>query len=311
MFITSLIIKKSLKSFFGIRYDGSPSFPYWRASDLGIEEKRFSFMSGKWRLRGSKYSSKGQKPKGLIVFFHGLGDGRASYIKEISLLVKEGYLVYAYDNTGCMESEGVSIVSFDQTVKDQRNFFKFLENDKDAKGLKRYAIGHSWGGFGAMLSCKPEYKIEKCVSMAGFCRTIDVLISQSGKKCSPYLIASLKSVLKSYEGKDANQSAVDVIQQSSAKVLYIFGENDKLVTKQMGYDQLYSAFKDDRRIEFLEVKGVGHSVFRDKDAESYVGSLLKKGLGKVDSPAGLLMDLEKATKENDKVWSTIFGFYSK
>lgn len=311
MLISSFLIKHSLKSFFGVRYDGCPAFPYWRSEDLGIDEKRFSFMSGKWRLRGSKYYLKDQKPKALVVFFHGLGDGRASYIKEISLLVKEGYLVYAYDNTGCMESEGTAIISFDQTIKDQKAFFKFLETDEEAKGLRRFSIGHSWGGFGAMMSCKPEYKIEKCVSMAGFCRTLDVLVSKYGKKCSSYIKASMKIALKSLCGKDSNKFSIDEIFSSSAKVLYIYGEKDKLVSKEIGYDLLNEAFKNDYRIEFLEVKGVGHSVFRDPESESYVGSLLKKGLGDINSPEGLNMDLEKATKENEKVWSTIFGFYSK
>lgn len=311
MLISSLLIKHSLKSFFGVRYDGCPAFPYWRSEDLGIDEKRFFFMSGKWRLRGSKYYLKDQKPKALVVFFHGLGDGRASYIKEISLLVKEGYLVYAYDNTGCMESEGTSIISFDQTIKDQKAFFKFLEKDEEAKGLRRFSIGHSWGGFGAMMSCKPEYKIEKCVSMAGFCRTFDVLVSRYGKKCSSYIKASMKIALKSLCGKDSNKFSIDEIFSSSAKVLYIYGEKDKLVSKEIGYDLLNEAFKNDHRIEFLEVKGVGHSVFRDPESESYVGSLLKKGLGDVNSPEGLNMDLEKATKENETVWSMIFGFYSK
>ena len=311
MFISSLLIKHSLKPFFGVRYDGCPAFPYWRSEDLGIEEKRFSFMSGKWRLRGSKYYLKGSKPKALVIFFHGLGDGRASYIKEISLLVKEGYLVYAYDNTGCMESEGTSIVSFDQTLKDQRAFFKYLESDEDSKGLRRFSIGHSWGGFGAMMSCKKEYKIEKCVSMAGFCRTIDVLVLRYGKKCNSYIKAAMKMALKNLTGKDANKFSIDEIFSSSAEVLYIYGEKDKLVTKEIGFDLLNKAFKNDRRIHFLEVKNVGHSVFREPEAESYVGSLLKKGLGTINSPEGLSMDLEKATKENEIVWSTIFGFYSK
>lgn len=311
MLISSLLIKRSLKPVFGVRYDGNPAFPYWRSEDLGIEEKRFSFMSGKWRLRGSKYFLNGSKPKALIVFFHGLGDGRASYIKEISLLVKEGYLVYAYDNTGCMESEGDSIVSFDQTIKDQRAFFSYLDKDEDSRGLSRYAIGHSWGGFGAMMSCNPEYKIEKCVSMAGFCKTIDILISQAGKKQKAFVKRAMKNTLKSLEGKDANHSTVDEILRSSGKVLYIYGEKDKLVTKEIGFNPLYEALKNERRIEFLEVKGVGHSVFRDPESESYVSSLLKKGLGTTQAPEGLTMNLEKATKENEKVWSTIFGFYSK
>ncbi len=311
MFLSSLFIKRSLKPFFGVRYDGSPSFPYWRCEDFGVEEKRFSFTSGKWKLRGSKYFVKGSKPKALVIFFHGLGDGRASYIKEISLLVKEGYLVYAYDNIGCMESEGNSIISFDQTLKDQKAFFKFLESDEDSKGLKRYSIGHSWGGFGAMMSCKPEYKIEKCVSMAGFCKTVDVVVARCGKRCNSYIKNAIKLTIKNLVKNDSNKSAVDEIKSSSAEVLYIYGEKDKLVTKDIGFNLLNKEFKNERRVHFLEVKNVGHSVFRTAESEAYVGSLLKKGLGNLNSPEGLSMDIEKATKENDKVWSTIFGFYSK
>lgn len=310
MFILPLIIHSKLKKTFGVRYDGSPAFPYWRSEDLGINETRFSFFSNGNLLRGSRYFLKGKKPKAIIIFFHGIGDGRASYIKEISLLVKEGYVVYAYDNTGCMESEGKGMISLDQTLIDQKAFFEYLEKDESAKELKRYAVGHSWGGFGAMMSCKKEYKIEKCVSLAGFVKT-SLLIANQLPKTNKVILKAIEKALKMDCGKFANKYAIDVIRESDAKVYYLFGEKDRIVPRTIAADLLIKEFEGNPRIRIEEVKNIGHSVYRDPKAEAYVGSLLKQGLGTLDCKEGVSMDLERATVENETLWSKIFGFLAE
>lgn len=310
MFILPLIIHSKLKKTFGIRYDGSPAFPYWRSKDLGVNEERFSFLSGKNLLRGSKYFLNGQKPKALIVFFHGIGDGRASYVKEICLLAKQGYLVYAYDNTGCMESEGKGMVSLEQTVIDQKAFFDFLDKDLDTKGLKRYVFGHSWGGYSALMACKKEYRIEKCVSLAGFVKA-SLLLSNQLPKASPFMIKAMEKALRMDCGKYANQSAVDVVKESDAKVYYVFGEKDTIVPRKIAANLLIKEFDGNSRIKIEEIKGIGHSVFREPKAEAYVGSLLKQGLGTLDCKPGLSMDLERATIENEALWTKIFGFLAE
>jgi pimeloyl-ACP methyl ester carboxylesterase len=94
------------------RMDGSPAFPYWKAKDLGVEEEVFSFLSGRWKLYGSRYFVGKGPYKALVVFYHGIGAGRNAYVQPICDLAKQGYLVYAFDNTGSMQSEGPSHLWF-------------------------------------------------------------------------------------------------------------------------------------------------------------------------------------------------------
>ena len=55
--------------------------------------------------------------KGLIVVVHGLG--RADdYLAQIMYFVDSGFKVFAYDSTGCYDSEGNSIKGFPQAVLD-------------------------------------------------------------------------------------------------------------------------------------------------------------------------------------------------
>lgn len=310
MIIASLCFLKVLRSLCAKRYDGSASLPYYRASDFSLSEKRFSFYSGKRLLSGSEYFYSDAIPKALIVFFHGLGDGRGSYIKEISLLAKEGYLVYAYDNTGCMESEGRTINSFDHSFKDQKAFFSFLDKDEDAKGLKRYVVGHSWGGFNALISSKSDYSIEKIVSLAGYTSIptfFGTFLPRFGKVFWPSIWLASRYLEPRYGAKNA----ISLLKKSDAEVLYIQGEDDHIVPLKAGFIALRKAFYGNPRFHFVLVKGIGHSVYRSPESEAYVHSLLKDGITDLNKNEGLLMDIEKATKENEEVWKAILDFLKK
>lgn len=297
-----------LNKVFGRRFDGAPSLPYYHGDDLGLEEEPFFFYSQhNWKLYGSRYYIKGKKFKGLIVFFHGLGDGRASYVKSIYLLAKEGYLVYAYDNTGCMESEGNKIYAFEHTAIDQRYFFEWLDKDPKAKGLRRYSVGHSWGGYGAAISAKKEYKIEKVIDIAGFNSPLDITMKKF-PKCLRFLRPFVWFNFKIASGKYGCNSAVDILKKSPAKVLYIQGKDDEAVTLEDGYIPLHNAFKDNSRFEFILKDKRGHSVYKSSRAEEYCNTIMKKGITEISTTKKIEMDIKKATEEDKEIWKAIFSF---
>lgn len=309
--ISFFLFRHAIKAIYGRRFDGAPSLPYARAKDFGIEEKRFSFETDKHHiLYGSKYFKKGVKPKALVVFFHGLGDGRASYVRSICQLANEGYLVYAYDNTGCMESEGNKIISLEHTIIDQEYFFKYLEEDPDSKGLKRYSVGHSWGGYGAAMSAKPEYKIEKIVDIAGFNDPLRLVSEKLPKWCHIFK-PSIWLDLKCFTGKEGAQKTYQILQNSTAKVLYIQGDKDKDVTPGEGYEPLYALFKENKRFQFLYIPNRGHSVYKSKDAEEYVQKIMKEGITSLKSTKDVEMDLIRATNPNKEIWDKIFIFLAE
>lgn len=294
------------------RYDGAPTLPYWRARDLGLEEEHFSFLTkGNIRLQGSRYWVKGKALKALVVFFHGLGDGRASYLDCISKLAHDGYLVYAYDNTGCMESEGRSIMSIDRTLMDQKYFFAWLERDSKAKGLPRYAVGHSWGGYGALASALPEYHIQKIVSLAGYYQPIVQLMTAVPKRLhwlKPWLTLALRSLV---HGQKTNVSASYFLKKSPAKVFYLQGTDDKMVSFSAGYKPLHQAMGDNPKMRYKLLPGRGHSLYKTPAAEHYVQDCLKQGIMQIDGRNDLEMDLKKATEPNESLWKKILDFLNE
>ena len=83
-----------------IRYFSSEDFP-------GLEKTALTLRSSKGhRLQGYFYRYPDPKPGRIVIFEHGMSSGHRGYMKEIELLAKKGYLVFAYDHTGCMESGG-------------------------------------------------------------------------------------------------------------------------------------------------------------------------------------------------------------
>lgn len=294
------------------RYDGAPTLPYWRARDLGLEEERFSFLSANHiRLEGSRYWVKGMKIKALVVFFHGLGDGRASYLDCISMLAHDGYLVYAYDNTGCMESEGRTIFSLDRTLTDQKYFFAWLESDPKAQGLSRYAVGHSWGGYGALASALPEYHIKKIVSLAGYYQLSIQMMSAVPKQLhwlKPWLILALRSLI---HHQKKNVPASYFLKKSSAEVLYLQGDKDKMVPLSAGYEPLRKATGDNPRMHYCLLPNRGHSLYKTPDAERYVEDCLKQGITHINGRNDIEMDLKRATAPNLDLWKKILDFLNE
>ena len=109
---------------------------YFSAKDfptLFAEEYDFTSSRGDL-LRGFLYSYPEKNPSRLVVFDHGFGGGHLSYMKEIELLARRGYLVFAYDHTGCMRSGGESPNGMAQSLSDL--------NDALLKGLR--ALTFRW-----------------------------------------------------------------------------------------------------------------------------------------------------------------------
>jgi pimeloyl-ACP methyl ester carboxylesterase len=290
------------------RWDGSPAFPYWSAKALGVEEEGFSFLSGRWRLYGSRYYVGNGPYKALVVFFHGIGAGRNAYIQLICDLAKQGYLVYAFDNTGSMQSEGPLIYGLGQIVRDEKAFYSWLDQDEKAQGLDRYSVGHSWGGYAALVSGMPEYQVKKIVSISGFNSVGDEFRYSPETPHNKVVIALYRFYLWNTLGKEGNLSACKVLQSSSAQVLYIQGEKDQVVTPEAGMLALKRGLSSNPRMHYLTVKGQGHICFMSPESEKYINDLNSKGLAAPNGPIGLAMDLGEASKENDFVMQSIFDF---
>ena len=108
-----------------------------------IREKEEILTKENIRLVGYWYNKKENQP--IIVFSQGIGTRVIGYINEINYFATNGYTVFAFDNTGCGESEGENIRGLPQSVVDLDCVLTYLENLEPYKNEKIFLYGHSWG----------------------------------------------------------------------------------------------------------------------------------------------------------------------
>lgn len=289
------------------RCDGVPAFRYYPGEAFGVATKPFSFRSGKWLLRGERYFLPGTSYKGVMVFFHGLGAGHTAYSQEIAYFAKHGYLVYAYDNTGCMTSEGRGIGCLSQSLLDQKAFFAFLDKEEEAKGLPRYAIGHSWGGFTAFGALQKEYGVKKVISISGFLSLSEALMEQRPflRKMEGLLRASLR---RGY-GKYGDPNVLEWIAQSDAELLYVYGENDTIVPKDRNYDVLQRHFRNSPKVKLLLVNDLHHNPYWTLESSAYYVEIIQKHhLARVDFDNQFVIDETKLNKDDPLILKKMLRF---
>lgn len=256
---------KALQTVFGRRGDGLASFRYPPISSFGVKTKPFSFYSDATLLNGEVAYPKGQ-PLGLIVFFHGLGAGYTAYSQEIAFYASQGYLVYAYDYQGCMTSLGRDMIDLGHPLVDQKAFFSFLDQQEEAKGLERYSIGHSWGGYmGSVCLAFPEYRIKKAISFAGFLDIPSIILASA-----PGLKKMRKSIANYFAkryGPVAASSIFAVARERGLPLLYIQGDEDKIVPFEDNLVKLKAA--NIPNVKTIVSQGRGHQPYWKKESYQY------------------------------------------
>ena len=155
-----VIVKINFDDIFG-RTTMTPSeyTGYLRYEDVKDEYDRelLSFESGENTLQGYLYGT--DNDKGLVIVCHGLGGGAESYLTETLYFVDSGYQVFAYDNTGCYESEGKNCVGLVQSVIDLDAALTFIEGEEYTyrnriPSTDRYYL-YRFLSFPRLVQCQP------------------------------------------------------------------------------------------------------------------------------------------------------------
>ena len=151
------------------RYDDAGYLHYFSAKDFpGLRDEHCGFYSGENRLSAHLYSREDSREEILVVFCHGIGGGHRSYLQEIHQLTLRGFPVFAYDNTGCFDSEGESIRCACQSLADLDSALKYLKREGIFRRYRKVSVvGHSWGGYAA--GCIPLYHtdIDSVIDISG------------------------------------------------------------------------------------------------------------------------------------------------
>ena len=300
------------------RCDNDGTAFYFSANDfdgLIAEPLSFRSVSGNM-LQGYLYYYGKAIPERIIVFDHGFGGGHRAYITEIEKLCEHGYQVFAYDHTGCMESEGESPNGMAQSLSDLNDCISFIQKMDRFRGYDISVMGHSWGGFSTLNISALHPEISHVVVLSGFV-SVELLVNDffSG------LLKGYRSTILDFE-KKANPifvgfNAVESLSQSKAKALLIYSDNDKMVRKSQ-FEVLRSGLSRKANVKFRLEHNKGHNPNYTEDAVNYLNQYLadkkkllkKKKLVSEEEKSSFLAsyDWKRMTKQDEKVWQEIFDF---
>ncbi len=308
-------VKKLYNELIFRRCDDEGLAYYFSAKDFdGLHADPFSFKGNNGQiLKGNFYYYDNPCENRIIVFDHGMGGGHLSYMKEIEMLARQGYKVFAYDHTGCMESEGESTVGFSQSLSDLDCCLKALKADEKYKDSTFTVMGHSWGGFSTLNISAFHPDLSHIVVLSGFV-SVEKMIARFG---------SLKKYISEIEKKAnpvyASCNAVDSLNNTAAKALLIYSDNDKMVNKEINYDYLVSELSDRENTTFVLESNKDHNPNYTEDAVKYLAEYLsvlnkkKKQLKTPEQKRNFVdsFDWNRMTAQDEKVWQKIFEHLEK
>lgn len=317
-----MIFLEKVKKIYGkqvlTRFKDYGTVYYFSEKDFdGLVKQPFSFLgSQNQKLQGYFYSYENPVKNRLIIFDHGMGGGHRSYFREIEMLAKHGYLVFSYDHTGCMESEGENTRGFSQSLNDLDCCIKALKNEDSLKNFDISVMGHSWGGFSSMNIPSLHPEISHIVAMSGFVSVFEMI------KQIFFGIKGFYSYFYAIEEKNnpvfSKVNSVENLRKTNTKALIIHSSDDKTVNVKKHFNVLKNGLKDNKNISFLLVEGKNHNPNFTADAVKYkdnffkiLSKKLKNKELKTDEDKKSFVesfDWWKMTEQDEIIWEKIFNF---
>ncbi len=307
---------KMYKGMMHTRCDDTETVFYFSSEDFpGLESEAYTFTaSAGHTLRGYLYHYADPKEGRLIVFDHGFGGGHRAYMKEIEKLCAHGYLVFAYDHTGCMESGGESPNGLAQSLCDLNDCITVIKEDKRFTGCSISVIGHSWGAFSTMNIAALHPEITHVVALCGFVSVEEMIKTFFAGPLKGYRRAVL-ALEQTSNPKFSTFHAVQSLAGSSVNALLIYSEDDQLC-RRVHYDILKQNLADKKNVHFLLVNNKGHNPNYTTEAVKLLGEfgkarakLTKKKNVSAEEKARFVatFDWEKMTDQDETVWNEIFS----
>ena len=299
------------------RCDDAGLAHYFSHEDFpGLRQESFDFPSSLGHtLKGWFYRYEEGIPGRLVVFDHGFGGGHRSYMKEIEVLARHGYLVYAYDHTGCMRSGGENPRGLGQSLRDLNDALSALKADPRTRDLDISVMGHSWGAFSTMNIAALHPEVSHIVALSGFVSVEEMAGQFFGGLLKPYRKPVL-AIEREANPESLRYNAVETLKNTDAKTLLIYSSNDKLVSRKIHYEALKQGLAHKENVRILLVDNKGHNPNYTEEAVAYLGqysAALNKGL---KDRTLVTEDQKKAfreswdwdamTKQDETVWAEIF-----
>ena len=316
-----MIFEKKVVGFYTAQFfnrcDDKGLAHYFSHADFpGLRQQPFDFKSSLGHtMKGWFYCYDEIIPGRLVIFEHGFGGGHRSYMKEIEMLCRRGFLVYTYDHTGCMESGGDSPRGLSQSLRDLNDAINALQATPGFRDLKISVMGHSWGAFSAMNIAALHPEVTHIVALSGFVSVEEMV----GQFFSGILKGYRKAVLKLEQESNPDfvtYNAARTLADCAAKVLLIYSSNDKLVIREIHHGILTKALEGKADTRILLEENKGHNPNYTADAVAYLAQytadmtrkLKDKKLNTEEEKKAFRdsWDWDRMTKQDEKVWAEIF-----
>lgn len=305
------------------RYDETGTAFYFSADDFkGLNKEPFSFVTPKGnRLQGYFYSYENPIPGRLIIFDHGMGGGHRAYMREIEMLAGKGYLVFSYDHTGCMESEGESTGGFATSLADLDAAVGALKADERFKNMKLSVVGHSWGAYAAQNVCNFRPDLAHIIAISGPLSAESMINQSFGGILKFYRRDIMAAENKANDEKYVSCDAITALGKTNAQILIIHSSDDKIVKRESNFDKIKTALESKPNISFLLADGKAHNPNYTAEAVIYMGNYfkalnrkLKKGELSTDEQKKAFLaqyDWHYMTAQDEAVWAEIFKTLEK
>ncbi|MBE6633260.1 MAG: alpha/beta fold hydrolase [Ruminococcaceae bacterium] len=309
-------VVNAYKGMMHTRCDDIETVYYFSAEDFdGLQREAYAFPSSMGHmLKGYFYCYRAPIEGRLIIFDHGFGGGHRAYMKEIELLCRHGYRVFAYDHTGCMESGGVSPNGLAQSLRDLDDCVKAIKADPRLAGVELSVMGHSWGGFSTMNIAALHPEITRIVALCGFVSVEEMIKTFFGGFLRGYCGAVL-SLERACNPDYASFNAVESLASSNVQALLIYSANDALCSR-VHYEILRAGLKEKNTVKFMLEKKKGHNPNYTEDAVKLLGEF-GKARGRLARKKNLTaeekqrfvssFDWERMTAQDEAVWQEIFA----
>lgn len=317
--------KQILNIYRGMAYtrcdDNGIAFYFSTKDFAGLNNETYQFKSSKGHtLQGYIYYYDGYIEDRLIIFEHGFGGGHLSYMREIEMLCKEGYRVFAYDHTGCMTSGGETPNGMAQSLCDLNDCISTLKADLRFSNLDISVMGHSWGGFSTLNITALHPSISHIVVFSGFV-SVEMLVNAYFAGPLKFYRKAIMSLERESNPEFIKFNAIETLKNSKAKALLIYSDNDMLCSKKVHYDALENGLSDCKNVKLMLEKGKGHNPNYTADAVAYLGEYVS-AKNKLTKQKKLVtdeqkkefvnsFDWDKMTKQDERVWSAIFEHLKK
>lgn len=309
------------------RHDEDDAVFYFTAKDFeGLNEKPYSFVNKLGdKLCGAFYYYDGYRADRLVIFDHGMGMGHYSYMKEIEMLCRGGFRVFAYDHTGCTLSEGEGIRGLAGSLADLDECICALKSDGVLDGIEYSVVGHSWGGFSAMNIIDIHKDIHSMVAMSGFITVKDI-----HRQNLNGLAAQFRGITYRYEklknGDYADASAISSLSATKIPSLIIHSLDDTTVMAKHSFLKLKAALDalpggGNPAVTLLSMSGKCHNPNYTEDAVKYKDEFIRKFVkfkkrGKLRTKEQKLafknsFDWERMTAQDESLWQIILDHLNK